>query len=55
MAGNLMLGFLFIGFFALFLCLGTLIVWTVHELPEIIADMKEFRKWRKIHTHIFFT
>ena len=54
MAGNLMLGFLFVSLFALFLCLGTLAVWTVHELPEIIHDWLEWRKWRKAHTHIFF-
>lgn len=55
MAGNLMYGFLFIALFALLLSLGTLILWTIHELPEIIRDWLEWRKWRKMHTHIFFT
>lgn len=50
----MMYGFLFVALFSLFLSLGTLAVWTIHELPEIIHDWLEFRKWRKLHTRVFF-
>lgn len=51
---NLANGMLWIALAALLLAFGKLIEWTITELPEIIADSREFRKWRKMHTHIFF-
>ena len=54
MIGNLANGMLFLCIFALILCLGELIAWTVTELPGIIADMREFRRWKKWHTRVFF-
>jgi len=54
MLGNLMNGLLFLCMFALFLALGELIAWTIHELPGIIADIREFRKWKRWHTKVFF-
>lgn len=54
MFGNLTYGLLFVALFSLLLSLGTLIVWTVHELPEIIRDYAEWRRWKKLHTRVFF-
>lgn len=54
MVGNLTNGLLFLCAFALFLALGELIAWTIHELPGIIADIREFRKWKRWHTRVFF-
>lgn len=54
MAGNLMNGLLLLCMFALFLALGELIAWTIHELPGIIEDIREFRKWKRQHTRVFF-
>ena len=54
MFGNLANGALIIALAALLLAFGKLIEWTITELPEIIADAREFRKWRKSHTRVFF-
>lgn len=54
MLGNLAIGSLFICIFALIMCLGMLIGWTIFELPKLIKENKEFRMWKKCHTRIFF-
>ena len=51
---NLANGMLWIALLALFLAFGKLIEWTITELPSIIADAREFRKWRKLHSRVFF-
>lgn len=47
-------GFLFIAIFFLILCLGALAAWTVTELPQMIRDSLEFRRWRKSHSRVFY-
>ena len=54
MLGNMACGLLVICLFSLLLCLGCLVRWTIMELPRRIREALEFRRWRKVHSRIFF-
>lgn len=46
---NLAFGMLTIAAVALILAVGTLIAWTINELPQFIREWVEWRRWRKAH------